>query len=410
MTAVVITGAGIVTPLAQSPAELHNALCAGVGAIGRLSTLPPGLLCEMGAVVDSDLLRRELAGASTGTIDRIGQLTIVAAQRAIASSLVADAAPASLGLVLGTMFSGAHTIGEFDRRAQAMGPNLASPLDFANTVLNAAAGQAAIRLVLRGINATIAGGHASGLHALAYASDLVAAGRADALLAGGVEEICAESYLGFCRAGLMCGTNGRPGHVPVPFEAARSGFALGEGAAFVVLEASAAAKRRGATNRATVSAHVSVTDPDALERGFCGCEVIVDAIRRALDSAGVAVDEVDAVSASANGSYDADGEEAAALASVFGARTEPPPVTAIKSALGETLGASGPLQVIAMIEAMRDGRLPGIRGLQDAGACRVAGDLRATARSVRIRTAVVTSLSPDGGCCVLVLRAGEEVD
>jgi 3-oxoacyl-[acyl-carrier-protein] synthase II len=408
MTAVAITGAGIVTSLAQSPAELHESLCAGVSGLTPVGPFAPGLACELGAVVDSDLLKRALAGTPTATLDRVGQLTIVAAARALASSVAGDSGPTAPGLVLGTMFSGAHTIGEFDRRAQSMGPALASPLDFANTVLNAAAGQAAIRLSLRGMNATIAGGHASGLQALAYASDLVAAGRAEALVAGGAEELCVESYLGFCRAGLMCGTNGRPGHVPVPFEATRSGCALGEGAAFVVVEAADAAARRGAMIRATVAAHVSVNDPEALARGCCGRDVIVAAIEQALESAALTADDVDAISAAANGSYDGDAEEAAALAAVFGCRATPAPITAIKAALGEMLGASGPLQVIAMLEAMRDGRLPGIRGLRDAGVCRAAGDMRTTARAVRIRTALVTSVSPEGGCCVLVLRAGEE--
>jgi len=117
---------------------------------------------------------------------------------------------------------------------------------------------------------------------------------------------------------------------------------------------------------------------------------------------------VDTISAAANGGYEGDTEEAAALNDVFGSRAVPPAVTAIKSVLGETLGASGPLQVVAMLEAMRDGRLPGIRGLREAD-CADAVDVRATARPVSIRTALVTAVSPEGNCCALVLQRPEDV-
>jgi 3-oxoacyl-[acyl-carrier-protein] synthase II len=408
MTRVVITGAGVVTPVADSPASLHAALCSGADAMRSLPSFAAGLACDMGAVVDGQALRREIAGRPVAGIERTGLLTIVAAQRALASSGLAVGTP-FLGLVLGTMFSSAHTIGEFDRRAQTTGPEFASPLDFANTVLNAAAGQTAIRLSLTGLNTTIAGGHASGLHAIAYASDLIAAGRADVLLAGGVEEVGVESFVGFCRAGMMCGSNGRPGHVPVPFDDARTGFALGEGAALATLETAAAASARGATVRATIAGWASAIDPDALERGFCGRETIADLILSALARAGLDATCIDAVSASANGSFAGDEQEALALADVFGACPVPPAITAIKSVLGETLGASGPLQVIAMVEAMRDGRLPGIRGLCSAESCRHAGELVAASRPVRIRTAVVTAISPEGCCSALVLAAPQEL-
>ena len=358
--------------------------------------------------MDPSLLHSELSERPVAGIDRFGQLTIVAARRALEAAAPLEC-PSTFGLVLGTMFSGAHTIGEFDRRAQSAGPQFASPLDFANTVLNAAAGQAAIRLCLQGANITISAGHASGLQAIGYAADLVASCRAQALLAGGAEELCLESYLGFGRAGMMCGTNGRPGHVPVPFDTARTGFALGEGAAFVVVEREDAATQRGACVHATIAAHASAMDPEALDRGYCGRDIIAEVIREAMSRARVSAEDVDAISAAANGSYDADAEEAAALAQVFGDRRLPPAVTAIKSVLGETLGASGPLQVVAAIEAMRDGRLPGIRGLRDAGDCARAGDVRAGTRDMRIRIALVTAVSPEGSCCALLLRRPEAV-
>lgn len=405
MTPVVITGAGVMTSFADDPRGMHEALCTGEDRPRRVTTFATaGLPCDLGGTIDPERLRHAFADRPPVAIDKVGQLAILGTRRALAAAAFSDM-PADLGLVLGTMFSGAHTIGEFDRRAQIVGPGLASPLDFANTVLNAAAGQAAIRLSLRGINSTIGGGHTSGLQAIGYATDLVAHGRAQALLAGGVEEVALESYLGFCRAGLMCGTNGRPGHRPVPFDVNRTGCALGEGAAFVVIEPSAAAEQRGARVSAEIAGFWSATDPDGIAHGFCGAGAIAATIRRACDRAGVTPGDVDAVSASANGSWAGDAAERDALADVFGDCPAPPAVTAIKSALGETLVASGPLQIIAMCEAMRDGRLPGTIGLTEVGECRIGSAFSGAARMLRIRTALVVSTSPEGSCCALVLRA-----
>ena len=407
MTRAVITGAGIVTPIAQSPAALHRTLCDGTSAVTQVSRFQTASLpCHLGAAVATETIDAELGGRPPAAIDRAGRLTLVAAQRAAAAARIPKDATANVGMVLGTMFSGASTIAAFDKRAQAAGPDCASPLDFANTVLNAAAGQAAIRLALRGVNSTIAGGHASGLQAIAYGADLIVAARSMTVLAGGVEELFAESFVGYCRSGVVCGTNGRPGHVPVPFDRRRSGLALGEAAAFVVLESRTAAAERGAPILAEILGAASATDPDAIERGFCDRQAIADVIVRALARAGVDATQIDAVSAAANGSYMADEEEAAALALVFAGRASPPPVTAIKSVTGETLGASGPLQVIAMLEAMQAEELPGIHGLADAEGCPVAAALSSAPRRLRIRTALVTAVSPDGGCCALVLRFG----
>jgi 3-oxoacyl-(acyl-carrier-protein) synthase len=77
--------------------------------------------------------------------------------------------------------------------------------------------------------------------------------------------------------------------------------------------------------------------------------------------------------------------------------------------LGETLGASGPLQVIAVLEAMRDGRLPGIRGLRDPDAATASMKVSTKTQSVCVRTALVTAVSPEGSCCALVLRRPEEI-
>src|SRR5262249_36934227 len=142
-------------------------------------------------------------------LDRTSQLVAAAAGLALEDSGGAAEMRRTqdVGLGLGTMVCSVHTISEFDRRAVAAGPTYARAMSFANTVINAAAGQTAIWHRLRGVNSTIASGSSSGLQAIAYAAQLIAGGQGTALLAGGAEELCFESFLAFNRAGLLCGSN-----------------------------------------------------------------------------------------------------------------------------------------------------------------------------------------------------------
>ena len=139
-------------------------------------------------------------------------------------------------------------------------------------MINAAAGQAAIWQGLRGVNSTILAGEASGLQALAYAVGLIRSGRAAALLAGGVEELCLESFLGYLRAGRLSGSNGHqveeiPEEISVPFHARRNGFAQAEGAALLMLEDTETAAGRGAVVLAEVLGHGSAFDAEGTEDG-----------------------------------------------------------------------------------------------------------------------------------------------
>ena len=115
--------------------------------------------------------RTYLGDGNLRPLDRTGRLAVAASGLALdaAGWTAEERAETEVGLVLGTMFGSVHTISEFDRRAMEAGPNYAKPMEFANSVINAAAGQTAIWHDLWGINATISGGTASGAQAIAYA-------------------------------------------------------------------------------------------------------------------------------------------------------------------------------------------------------------------------------------------------
>jgi 3-oxoacyl-[acyl-carrier-protein] synthase II len=295
------------------------------------------------------------------------------------------------------MFSSVRTIGEFDRRAQTAGPEYASPLDFSNTVLNAAAGQVAIWHRLSGVNSTIAAGPASGLHAIGYAAALIRAGRASVLVAGGVEELCFESFQGFLGAGLLADPDaaGRS----VPFDAQRTGVSLGEGAAFLVLEADDVARARGARIIGRVLGFRSAFEPAPHAAGGSDGGELARTILRSLAGAGVSAGDVAAVLSSASGSPSQDLREARGISAALGSSV---PVTAVKSMAGETLGASGALNAIVALETLRTGRLPGVAGLRA-----LDPDVRLNAQESTVpitgSVALVTAVAPEGNCASLVL-------
>lgn len=438
---VVITGAGVVSPLGDEPADLFAALCRGDRALRPVEAFSVAELRagsassassasgdgggDEGAIPD---LAGEIRDFDPGhylgkmnfrPLDRTGRLATVAADLALADSgwSVEARQEHEVGLVLGTMFGSVHTISAFDRRALTAGPNYAKPMDFANSVINAAAGQTAIWHDLRGINTTLSGGTTAGLQALGYAADLVAGGYAGAVLAGGADELCMESFYGFSRAGWLAGTgNGASGNGaagisteprPVPLDAGRNGFVPGEGAALLMLEPEGSAVARGARILGRVLGCGAAFDPSRSADAASAERAVSRAAALALDDAGLDASEVDCLSLSASGSVAGDAREARGLAAVFGHRLAELPAMAVKAQLGESLGASGAYQALAAVGALGEGRLPGVTGLDAVEVGLPCPSLSSYERPVTARTCLITALDFDGGAVAVVLAGGD---
>lgn len=404
---VVVTGAGVLSPVADSSAGLHAALSEGRSGLKTVELfVADGVGPRQAGEVRPFEPKEYLGERNLRPVDRTSRLLLVAATRALeASGWSAEArAGREVGLVVGTTFCSVKTIAEFDRRGLQLGPSHASPMDFANSVINAAAGQTAIWHGLSGVNSTISQGEASGLGAIAYAADLIRLGRADAILAGGVEELCFESFVGLARAGRLCGGNGNEEH-PVPFDVRRNGFAPAEGAALLMLEDADSAAARGATVLAEIAGHGAAFDVSRTEEDAAGA--VARAVRLALADAGLSPAEIDCLSASANGSLTGDRAEARGLAAAFGERAAVLPVSAIKSMLGEALGASGGFQAAALLGTFTDGVLPGILGLEETEAGFPLKGVSPNNQHIEARRALLSAVGADGHCCALVLTAPE---
>lgn len=400
---VAITGAGIISSLGDSPSRFHQALCdeqSGLHPVEESVFEQP--INRQAGRINSFKPEAYLPNKNLRPLDRTGQLVVSAAKLALNSSgwTSEKLMEHEVGLVLGTMFGSIHTISKFDRQALLQGPSCASPMDFANTVINAAAGQTAIWHKLRGINSTVGCGSTSGLTALGYASDLIHFGQQKAVLAGGADEFCFESFCGFERASLLYEAIDGTGW-PLPFDARRTGFALGEAAALLILEEWESAMDRGAHIFGEIRGYSSALDSRPGRNGSQR-NAIVRAIQAACADAEVSLSEIDCISASANGSVQADRDEALAIHELWDSDSSDVPVGAIKSMTGETLGASGVLQVIDLLETMRTGMLPGIPNLQPAPDL-PALNIARQQRSVHASCGLVNGVGLDGYVSALVV-------
>lgn len=167
-----------------------------------------------------------------------------------------------------------------------------------------------------------------------------------------------------------------------------------------MLEDAEEARRRGAPALAEILGYGLSYDPSRGRDGERSARAVARAIRGALDDAGLAPEAIDAASASANGSVAGDRAEAFAIAEVFGAEL---PTTAVKSMLGEALGASGAFQTVALLQAMATGVLPGVRGLKWPDEACSASLVSAEPRRIEMRRGLVTALGFDGQACALVV-------
>ena len=406
---VVITGTGVIAPLGDSRQELHDALCNGRCGIRPVdhfadAALDDPLVGEIGSFDPAKYLGKR----NFRPLDRTSQLLASAAQLALDDSgcTLEMREKRAVGLVAGTTFCSIHTISQFDRRALTEGPSYASPLDFANTVINAAAGQTAIWHKLHGVNSTISTGITSGLEAIAYAAGLIREGHEQAILAGGVEELCIESLLGFQQAGLLSLAQASAASYPAPFDSSQTGFALAEGAALLMLEERSAARTRGATILAEVKGYGSSFDCGSDEHDLAAVNMratcIEQSMNAALRDAHGAPWSIDAISASANGNRFNDQCEAQGIRRAFNGRSGMLPITATKSMIGESLGASGAIQAADMVETLLDGRLAGVREFQANDSFPLPA-ISSSYRTIEPRNCLVNSVGLDGNCCSLVL-------
>ena len=394
---VVVAGAGVISSLGAGIQEFEASLYSGATGIG-----PSALLgCDAIAAEVRDFAPQKwLGNKGNRALDRSARLLCVAAHMALEGAGLTTRegteGDPNIGLICATMFGGLHSIVSFDWSGLVDGPSYVNPMEFPNTVINSPAGQAAIKHRLRGVNSTICAGLASGLYALHYAAEFLRLGRAQILLAGGVEELCEESFLGFRKMGAAS-----PSGQAHPFAPGRDGAVVGEGSALWVLATEETAQVRGLHPWLEIcgfgSAHDAAGSGDFQPSG----QGATAAMEQALESAGIGPAQVSAIIAGASGSRPGDAMERRALQNVFQGRLKDIPICAPKAAIGETLGASGVFAALIGGLALARQCVPPTPGASEAAdGLRLSPAPQPFAGSY----ALVNAFSCDGNNASLVLR------
>jgi len=299
-------------------------------------------------------------------LDRFSHLGLAAADEAVKHSRVdfSKEDPNRCGVVVGSGIGGISTIENGVIAMIEKGPDRISPFTVPRLMANAATGNISIRYNLRGPASTHATACASSGHALADAMNILRRGWADVVVSGGAEAACTPLCIGaFMTMKALSSRNNEPTKASRPFDKDRDGFVMSEGAAMFVLETEEHAKKRGATIYAELisagnsgdAGHITAPDPEG--------SGAARSMLMALQEGGLSPNQIDYINAHGTSTPLGDKAEVAAVMRVFGDHARKSAggkllMSSTKSMHGHCLGASGAVEMIACIHAVRDGIIP----------------------------------------------------
>ncbi len=404
-TRVVITGLGIVSPVGIGREAFWTSLTNGRTGIKPITLFDTSKVeCKTaGEITDFDV-KEALPGIKTGMLFRTAQLSCVAAKLGLDDAgieLNAETKP-RIGVMIGSTLGVMHTYSEFYRTALTGGYIAASPMDFANIIAITVAGYVSIVFGVSNFNSVISSGELSGLDAINYGASFIRNGKADMVLAGGVESLSLETYLLNYLPKFLSGSTPGQREFCAPFGRGRNGFVLGEAGAVVLLEDYEHAVARGARIYAELRGYCAAFDGHAFFSSTPASKGLTRAISLASKRSGLSPEDIDYVSAGANSSVAGDQSEADAIRNVFGSTTDRLHISAVKSMIGESLSASTGVQVCASALALHEGVIPPtINSEEKDSDCNIP--LFGESREVKIKTALISAGSPSGLAGALVL-------
>lgn len=354
---VVVTGAGVISPIGNSLPELLGALGEGRSGIRRLpQEIALGSGVQVGALVDWNPAPLFTPGEAAN-IDRVSQFAIAAATQAVQASGL-DLAAANLeriGVYWGTGMGGAATVDASYQHVYAKSEWRLRPMTVVMAMNNAAGSNVAVRYGLRGPFANYSTACSSSAMALGEAMRAIAAGRADAIVAGGAEALLTPGTLAAWQA-LRTLAPADPADAAAsckPFDRRRAGLVLGEGAAAFVLEEEAHARARGARIHALLTGYGNSCDAVHMSRPDRDGQV--RAMKQALAEAGLRPGDIGYINAHGTATSVGDVVEAEAINAVFGEAGGAVRVSSTKSMHGHLLGGAGALEFAVALLALQEG-------------------------------------------------------
>lgn len=356
---VVVTGVGMITPLGHNVADTWAAILAGRSGFGPFTLLDKGDhtaggLCE---VKDFDP-EKHLGRRDARRRDRNQQLATVAAREAMAQAEleITDANRERIGISIGTGVGGIRTLVDQEQLRVARGLDRLSPFAITMIMPNGAAGMLAIDFGIQGPSTTITTACAAGCDAIGHAFRAIRRGELDAVLAGGTESILTDVALGGFEQARA--TSSLESRTPRPFDRERDGLVVGEGAALLVMESLEHARARGATILGEIAGYGQTTDAHHITAPAEGGAGAARAITLALRDAGFNPEQVDYISAHGTATELNDKYETQAIKAALGETAYRVAISSTKSMTGHIMGATGAIESVFCLLAIRDGVLP----------------------------------------------------
>lgn len=356
---VVITGLGAVTPLGNDVLSCWEGLLAGRSGAGPITGFDSsGLEVQIAAEVKGFDPVTLFGSREARRNDRFTHFAMEAARQAVEDSgfQLGQENGQEVGVIIGTGIGGILTLLDNFVVLRDKGPRRVSPFMVPMMMPNAASAAIAIKYGLRGPNLCLVSACATGSHAIGEAGEIIRRGGAEVMLCGGSEAVIAPlSIAGMKNMGALSSRNSEPDRASRPFDAQRDGFVMGEGSGVLILESLDHAQARVAhiycelAGYGATSDAYHITAPDEIGQGAAS------AMKRALDDAGLAPEQVDYINAHGTSTPLNDRIETLAIRNVFGEHADRLAVSSTKSMIGHLLGAAGAVEAIACVKSLETG-------------------------------------------------------
>ncbi len=368
---VVISGVGLITPLGIGVEETWRELCAGKSGIGEItrfdtSDFQTKIAGEVKDFRPEDFLTQKDARRTTTFIAYAVAATRMALED---SGLVIDQSNADrVGVFTGCGLGGLASLEETNRIIETRGPSRVSPFFIPMMIGNMAAGMISMQFGAKGPNACMATACAAGSHSIGDAFKLVQQGRADGMIAGGVESVITPSCIaGFNAMKALSTRNDAPQKASRPFDRDRDGFVVGEGSGIVILETLEAARERGAHIYAEICGygmsgdgyHMTAPSPDG--EGAARCMLA------AINDAGISYKQIDYINAHGTSTQLNDLYETRAVKTIFKDQAHLMPISSTKSMTGHLLGGAGGIETVITALTIDEGVIPPTINLDNPG-------------------------------------------
>ncbi len=406
---VFVTGAGVVSPVGNTLEDCWRNLVAGVSGAGPItrfdaSNYETKFACEVKDFSFEGVLDRKEAKR----MDRFVQFAVVASHEALKTSGLdlQTIDRERVGVLIGSGIGGMETFESQHTVLLEKGPGRVSPFFIPMMISDMAAGQVSIQFGFKGPNFGTVSACASGAQAIGEALRLLRAGDADVIIAGGAEAtITPMAVAGFNAARALSTRNDDPTRASRPFDKDRDGFVIGEGAGILVLETEEHARRRGATLLCELSGYGASADAYHMTAPCVDGDGAARAMKRALQDARMALDDVGYINAHGTSTPAGDPIEITAVKTVFGDGAKRLMMGSTKSMTGHLLGAAGGLEAVVTALVLARGVVPPTINLDTPDEACDLDFVAKQARSVKVKAALSNSFGFGGHNVSLAMRA-----